>query len=630
MRRFEQAFALPTVVITSVILLMLLVGGLSSTTSVRRGLTEQYYNTLAREAAESGIAYGRNCINKSLESGVTTGWGFDASTTLATGDTCAGTFPAGVDCVNAPTADPNQCFVYYGDTDSPKTFSSFVISALQVLGGSVYTLRVTGTVGLYTPTSLTPYETHTYVQQQTVATDPHVGVTSGNDTSCSIQYGKLYCWGNNDYGQVGNGTISAAVLTPTLIQGALAGKYVHAVATGISHTCAVAGPQPLPSSAKFASDPTVSSKIYCWGSNALGQYGNLPATWSNVTAPSDTRVLNMTDHYATAISGRDYNCIIATSISAYPLNHTYCWGDNNQLQAGRSANCTTASDADTPNPKPAFGCTLRWANATNAELTDTLQLSAVTSGTACGVLASESQIIWCKGNGSQGTLGNGGTTDESRAVRVRDSGSVAITGVTKVATNNGRACALATYGSPAGLPKLFCWGSNWDSGGSYNSTLDYRLDSRFGATRYLWATQMQTNRVDTTYVFYNRPVSDFAITDWNTCFISAGIVYCSGYNAEGQLGQGHTNGPTGTPSVADGLATAGSQVRSIEWAVPVGGVLTGKTVVAIEGGNNHFCAVTSDNNVYCWGANDVGQLGDGTTTNRTSPVQANVPKNIIY
>jgi|GEM_PF-3375388 len=633
-RHSERGFALPTVVITAVILMTLLVGGLSTVTSVRGTLNEQYYLSIAREAAEAGINYSRSCVDINLNSGTSTGWGFDA-TTLDNGDLCSGAPPSGVNCVTSPTATVNQCYVMYDTSGAPRIRSWFSSYSVAIAGSATFTLKVIGTVGLYSSTGTTPYKTYTYTQQQQIASDPHVGLATGNDTSCSIQYNKLYCWGQNDYGQVGIGTTNAlngsppGVLRPTLVQGALTGKFVHAVATGVSHVCAVTGPQPLPSVAKFASDPTVSSKIYCWGSNATGQYGN--TSWTNVTAPSDARVLNMTDHYATAISGRDFNCVIAPSNSNTAIKHTYCWGENNQNQAGRSTNCTTASNADTPDPKNAFGCAIRWNNTTNDVLETTTQLSAVTNGNVCGVLAEDGNIAWCMGNVDQGGLGNGDTSggDVPRAVRVRINSSSVVTGVSKVATNNGRACALATYGSPAGLPKLFCWGMNWDVLEG-TAIPRYQVDSRLSALRYPWATQMQTNRSDTTYVFYNKAVSDFAISDWNTCFIVAGEVYCAGYNDEGQLGVGNTNGPSGTPSVAKGMATAGSQVRSIEWAVKVQGLLTGKVVVGIVGGNNHFCVSTTEKDVYCWGSNDYGQLGDGTTTDRTSPVKANIPKNIIY
>ena len=58
-------------------------------------------------------------------------------------------------------------------------------------------------------------------------------------------------------------------------------------------------------------------------------------------------------------------------------------------------------------------------------------------------------------------------------------------------------------------------------------------------------------------------------------------------------------------------------------AVNQTGVLAGKTVAAISCGENHTLVLTSDGKVVAWGSNTSGQLGDGTTKNRTLPVLAN-------
>lgn len=46
--------------------------------------------------------------------------------------------------------------------------------------------------------------------------------------------------------------------------------------------------------------------------------------------------------------------------------------------------------------------------------------------------------------------------------------------------------------------------------------------------------------------------------------------------------------------------------------------------MAIAAGTNHSLAITTDGILYAWGANGWGQLGDGTTTQSTSPVQIGV------
>jgi alpha-tubulin suppressor-like RCC1 family protein len=87
--------------------------------------------------------------------------------------------------------------------------------------------------------------------------------------------------------------------------------------------------------------------------------------------------------------------------------------------------------------------------------------------------------------------------------------------------------------------------------------------------------------------------------DSHTCLLTtAGAVRCWGANEHGQLGDGTTTTRT-TPVAVNGLAAG---------------------VTAIAAGHGHTCAVTVSGGVKCWGANDAGQLGDGTTTDRPTPV----------
>ena len=84
-----------------------------------------------------------------------------------------------------------------------------------------------------------------------------------------------------------------------------------------------------------------------------------------------------------------------------------------------------------------------------------------------------------------------------------------------------------------------------------------------------------------------------------------GRAYCWGSGNSGKLGNG---------------STASSRVPV---AVNTSGVLAGKTIKQISAGENHTCAIASDNRAYCWGSNKNGQLGNGSTADSRVPVAVN-------
>ncbi|MGB2787486.1 MAG: hypothetical protein WBB94_03835, partial [Candidatus Saccharimonadaceae bacterium] len=501
-------------------------------------------------------------------------WSNSVTEDLKSGDDCTGAAISGGNC----TAGIGLGYCYVLNEGNVR--SRFVVSPV-VISGYTYTLKATGYVDYYTPSG-TKYKTVETVLSRLSSTDQY-GIATGNDTSCSIQNSKLYCWGRNDTGQAGVGS-TALVTKPALIGGALSGLYVHAVATGMNHACAVAGPTLL---------PALGNAVYCWGDNSMYQYGKAMAS-SNVPVQTITSA-DISGHYFSAVTGRDHTCVVAVSGTAQKKE--YCWGNNDSKSAGE------ASDGSTPNPKTSPGLAFREAGGTT--ITNVNQINSVSNGISCGI---DGIRAYCVGNNDQGGLGIGTTSTDSPKVNY----PIGMTNTAKIATNNARECAL-------NAGKVYCWGANWYAG----VALDWRIDS---GPNFATTEQNGTPKTLLTAAspYFASTVTDFGISDWNTCMIIAGSVYCSGYNDMGQLGQGTTSGPAG------GAATSASQVRSANNMVKVGGLLDGQNATKIVGGNNHFCAITDENVVFCWGSNQYGQLGDGTTSNRLTPVRAILPKDIIF
>jgi len=80
--------------------------------------------------------------------------------------------------------------------------------------------------------------------------------------------------------------------------------------------------------------------------------------------------------------------------------------------------------------------------------------------------------------------------------------------------------------------------------------------------------------------------------------LQTGTVQCWGRNFAGQLGDGTSGGSRATPVAVRGLSG----------------------VTVLVAGSAHTCALLQTGTVQCWGLNDNGQLGDGTTANRATPV----------
>jgi alpha-tubulin suppressor-like RCC1 family protein len=182
--------------------------------------------------------------------------------------------------------------------------------------------------------------------------------------------------------------------------------------------------------------------------------------------------------------------------------------------------------------------------------------------------------VMCWGENIDGQLGDGTTT--SRATPVDVSGLPAGSGVTAIAAGERHTCALLAGGG------LKCWGQN-----------------TFGQLGDATSTR-SLSPVDVSGITAANGVTSIAAGRSHTCALAAGGVMCWGDGDYGQLGIGEFTG------------------RSIP--AEVIGLSAGSGIQRIATGAAHTCAITAGGQVKCWGNNSNSQLGDRTTTKRSTPV----------
>jgi alpha-tubulin suppressor-like RCC1 family protein len=174
---------------------------------------------------------------------------------------------------------------------------------------------------------------------------------------------------------------------------------------------------------------------------------------------------------------------------------------------------------------------------------------------------------YCWGLNSSGQLGTATFTNSQAPKLVQT-----LTNTVKIVTGMSHTCALLSDNT------MRCWGNN-DFGQIGNNLV--------GAQIYPVSPANLTGVTDITVGFYH------------TCaLLDTGAVKCWGENSYGQLGINQSGD----------LAAPGSS--------PVG---FSTNVVAIAAGDYHTCLLKNNGEMYCWGRNSEGQIGDGTTTNRFAP-----------
>jgi alpha-tubulin suppressor-like RCC1 family protein len=147
-------------------------------------------------------------------------------------------------------------------------------------------------------------------------------LATGDDHACVVLTdGNVSCWGDDYYGQLGNGAAAGSVAAPPA--GFSIGGVASAITAGSGHTCAA----------------QTNGDVRCWGDDAFGQLGDGVAA-SDLTSPSTPLALPAPGDANRVAAGRYHTCALLTD------GKITCWGSNSRGQLGR----TGASQYVPPSP----------------------------------------------------------------------------------------------------------------------------------------------------------------------------------------------------------------------------------------------------------------------------------------
>ncbi len=409
----------------------------------------------------------------------------------------------------------------------------------------------------------------------------------------------VLCWGLNEYGQLGNGTVDSR-LTPTLVEGLNEDIAAIAVADSIvgNYSCAL----------------TVVGSVKCWGSNLNGALG----VDQSLVCTHDPIKLT---HDASAASGFDIPCTTnpidvpglqaeATSISTGPtracavLNDTgvKCWGETSAAQRRSGTTSWISGPDDVCVSHDELGqCTERLQGIKEVAVAHDHTCALTTDGhVKCWGLNSRGQL----GARSSDTCTGANEPCSVVPIEVCESYSEegvcegALSDVVAIAAESLLSCAVTSIGA------LKCWGSGALGGPARDTCYRPQTNDPVGC-----------NQTPVTVTGLGSGVRSVDIGSYHkACAVLAeGSVKCWGSNFRGQLGDGTEENRQTPVDVCQTYEAAAEQCSQSLSGVSQGAV-----------GSFHTCAVIEGGGVKCWGANSIGQLGTGIGDDDPHPLPVDV------
>ena len=420
----------------------------------------------------------------------------------------------------------------------------------------------------------------------------------GNHSLAIANNGTLYAWGDDTYGQLGDNKTGTTTATPSPVHtptGAPPSFTWLYLAAGKDHTLAIA-----------TNTTANTTAVYAFGSGQHGQIGNYSAGAEN-PLPTKSDLPNGADILRISAGGQTSQAIISTGA-------LYTWGNNTNSQIGDGTN--------TDRTRPVVITTPGRANIT-------WKRAAVGTSHTLGIDSTGTLHTW--GDNTHGQLGEG--TDTPRSTPGRTTfptlqvtstvfGSRPGVNPNPHADDSWQVTAPARKHLPGQVPLTIRWSLNGKP--QPDTDLDYTYTSSQYTVTY--DTDGGTPVPPDVTVDEDGTTSRPAIDPTRADHVFDGWF-------DGDMAYDFTQ-----PIDRDMTLTAhwhqpGRWTLSPDHGIDSGGetvTLTppapgGMRLAQVSAGGRNSLGIGSDGNAYAWGSNDNGQLGDGTRTDRSTPVRVATP-----
>ena len=504
---YKKGFALPTILIASIVMLAVMAVAISTVTAVRSSINDQYYNRLAKEAAESGVAMADYCLKSS---NYMVQW---SGKELHPNTTCSG----GNACTNA-----DSCFVFKqtGNTggSNPNDGTSFRTTfSVGEASTNNYnrTVKSTGKVELIRKSNSAVWKTYTYVINASIGANSNTLSQGYNlQRGCAIDNTSwVKCWGNNTSGAVGNNSTTNVSSPVSISRGTIpTSQKIRYVASGYSTTCVI----------------VTNNDAYCWGMNG-GYDGNGSQIGDGTQTERHTPVKVSQGNMVSSDGGfqdiapaRYSTCGLTTS------KWVYCWGygGSGRLGTGNSTSATTP------------------VRVVRGEVPSGSMSKALFSGTSHHCMIAENDWIYCWGYNAYGLLGDNTTTARSVPTEMSRGQIPSGVGIVTMSTSDTSSCAVGTNG------RAYCWGMNdrGQIGDGSSGTAD-----RYTPRLVSYGDMSSSEKI-----------IDIGVGSKYACAVTnVGKTYCWGAGNNGRLGNDSLDDYSTPKQISNGDIPSGVRARSV-------------------------------------------------------------------